>query len=388
LNIFQITWELLENGKIIQKDTLPKLKLDPGKEEIVQIPFAEHNLKSNNEYYLTVKYLLAEKLIWAEEGFCLGWDQFEIPVHSQKEIQDISKFYPKIEVSDLLEQIKLEGINFDITIGKKSGGIESFIYNSKNLIRAPLIPNFWRAPTDSDLGLSFLFPSKKFRKTDWKKAGENRKVENIKVEQISHQIIRIEITSSLSNSLTNYVTIYTVHGDGEIIIENKFTPSKDMIRFGMQMAIPNQYNKITWYGRGPHENYWDRKTGAELGIYSKTIDEFIHNYVRPQENSNRCDVRWIKFLNKEEVGILIVGMPLLNVSAWPYSLDDLENATHINELPKRDIITVNIDYQQKGVGSQLTESCLAHGEPALKKHRLEGNKAYSYKFRLKPIENH
>jgi beta-galactosidase len=80
-------------------------------------------------------------------------------------------------------------------------------------------------------------------------------------------------------------------------------------------------------------------------------------------------------------------MPLLNISAWPYSMDDLENAKHINELPKRDIITVNIDYQQKGVGNQLTESCLAKGEPALKKYRLEGNKAYSYKFRIKPVQN-
>ena len=86
------------------------------------------------------------------------------------------------------------------------------------------------------------------------------------------------------------------------------------------------------------------------------------------------------------MGISIVGMPLLSVSAWPYSLDDLENAAHINELPKRDIITVNIDYQQKGVGSQLSERCLANGEPTLKKYRLEANKTYSYKFKLRPNE--
>ena len=387
LNNFKITWELLENGNRIQEGILPSLSLEPGEEQLIQIPFAESELKSENEYFLTVKYFLAEKLLWAEEGFCIGWDQFEIPFQTQKETIKNYRLYPNLELSDTLEQIKIKGINFEIIIGKKSGGIESYLYEGKNLICAPLVPNFWRAPTDSDLGLSFMFPSKKFRKTDWKKAGENRKVENVKIEHSTSQKLQIEIASTLSNSLTSYISIYTILGDGEIMVENNFTPSKDMIKFGMQMAIPNQYNKITWYGRGPHENYWDRKIGAAIGIYTKHIDDFVHNYVRPQENANRCDVRWIKFTNKEGIGISITGMPLLNISAWPYSMDDLENAKHINELPKRDIITVNIDYLQKGVGSQLTESCLAKGEPALRKYRLEGNKAYSYKFRIKPVHN-
>ena len=153
----------------------------------------------------------------------------------------------------------------------------------------------------------------------------------------------------------------------------------------MQMGIPKEYERITWYGRGPHENYWDRKTSAAVGVYSMSIDQFKQEYIRPQENGNRCDIRWVTFTNKNGMGILIKGMPLLSISAWPYNMEDLGKATHIHELPHRDIITVNLDYKQKGVGSGLTESSLVHNEPTLKKYRLEGKINYNYKFKLKPI---
>jgi len=115
------------------------------------------------------------------------------------------------------------------------------------------------------------------------------------------------------------------------------------------------------------------------------LGDFKQDYVRPQENGNRCDVRWIAFRNKNGFGILAKGMPLLSISAWPYSIDDLEKAKHINELPERDFITVNLDYRQKGLGSGLTESSLVHDEPTLSKYRLESNNMYRYKFLFKPI---
>jgi beta-galactosidase len=146
----------------------------------------------------------------------------------------------------------------------------------------------------------------------------------------------------------------------------------------MQMAMPEEFNVMTWYGRGPQESYWDRKTGAAVGVYSGRVEEVIHDYVRPQENGNRTDVRWVALTNKDGAGLLAVGMPLLNVSAWPYTMWDLERARHVHELPRRDSITVNLDYKQMGVGGDNSWGARTHPEYTLPAG------PYSYSFRLRP----
>src|SRR3990170_7293379 len=118
----------------------------------------------------------------------------------------------------------------------------------------------------------------------------------------------------------------------------------------MQMAIPAELRHVTWYGRGPHENYSDRSASAIFSCYNARIDQFIHNYVRPQENANRTGVRWIAFTDDRGNGLLAVRRSGLGASAWPYTMEDLEQARHIHELPRRDAITVNLDGGQMGVG--------------------------------------
>jgi beta-galactosidase len=126
---------------------------------------------------------------------------------------------------------------------------------------------------------------------------------------------------------------------------------------------------------------FDRKTGAPVGIYSGLVEELIHNYVRPQENGNRTDVRWVTFMNKNESGIFFadIGGTYLNISAWPYTMEDLEEAKHINELPRRENITLNIDYKQQGVGGDRIGILDVHEEYKLKK-----NKKLTYCFLFKP----
>jgi len=152
----------------------------------------------------------------------------------------------------------------------------------------------------------------------------------------------------------------------------------ELVRFGMQMALPGKYSTMTWLGRGPHENYWDRNSGAAVGLYSGSVEELLHVYTRPQESSNRTDGRWLTLTDNNGSGLLAVGMPLLSVSAWPYSMDDLEQAKHIHELPRRDFVTLNLDYRQMGVGGDDSWGALPHDE-----YRLPA-KSYSYRFRLKP----
>jgi beta-galactosidase len=146
----------------------------------------------------------------------------------------------------------------------------------------------------------------------------------------------------------------------------------------MQMAIPARYSTMTYLGRGPYENYWDRHTGSAVGLHSGTVEELLHVYTRPQESSNRTDVRWLMLADNNGAGLLAVGMPLLSISAWPYSMEDMEKAMHIHELPRRDFVTVNLDYRQMGVGGDDSWGARTHPEYTLPAQ------PYRYSFRLMP----
>ncbi len=371
-------WELTANGIIIQEGKMKKFNIKPKDTMDVIIPFKQPELSPNTEYHLKTVFLLCEDTLWAKKGHILAWDQFKIPYNIPIE--------PKIEISELknieLEEsendLMIKGEYFKVIIGKKSGVIESYYFNNKELITNALIPNFWRAPTDNDR-MGFRRDQDQNSDKTWREASKNRVTSKVEFEQIKPQVIRINVEFDVINSKEPLKTAYIIYGNGVIIIRNEFTPTRAIIRFGMQTSIPKEFNKMTWNGRGPHETMFDRKTGAAIGIYSDSVKNLIHPYVRPQENGNRTDVRWVTMTNKEGNGLLIsdVGGTNLNVSAWPYSMEDLESAKHNHQLPRREFITFNIDYKQRGVGSFWLH----------RKYILEGNKKYSYAFLLRGYTN-
>jgi beta-galactosidase len=217
----------------------------------------------------------------------------------------------------------------------------------------------------------------------WRRAGQDRKVGKVTSEQISPQVIRITAEAAIPvGENWKYTSTYTVIGSGDIIVAGSIEPgselSRDLPRFGMQMAMPGEFGTMSWFGRGPNESYWDRKTGSAVGLYSGLVEEQFHPYVRPQETGNKTDVRWVALTNKDGAGLLAVGMPLLSASAWPFTMEDLEKAEHIHELPRRETITVNLDYKQMGVGGDDSWGARTHPEYTLPA------KAYSYQFRLRP----
>ncbi|MHA1784221.1 MAG: glycoside hydrolase family 2 TIM barrel-domain containing protein, partial [Candidatus Helarchaeota archaeon] len=380
LNFFDARWELTANGIKIQEGILPKIEIEPQTSKEIKISFDKPNIEPNTEYHLKVEFMLSGDQIWAKKGHVVAWDQFIMPYKAPKTIEIDTSSMKDLKIEDSLNKIIIKGSDLKISIGKDSGAIESLTFQDKDIISTPLQPNFWRAPTDNDLGLAKFIPILMRFVRRWASANKKRKVIDISSKQIKPNIIEVKVLSKVPFGKSKHEIIYKIHGNGNIIITNKFTPKKEMIRFGMQMSILKEFNNVTWFGRGPHETYWDRKTGATIGIHSRNVEEIIHNYVRPQENGNRTDVRWVSFLNKDNFGILIVAKEsLLNFSAWPYTMEDLENATHVNELPRRDTITVNIDYKQRGVGGDNPVLTSIHDEFKLKK-----NKMYSYSFVLKP----
>ncbi|NHJ85293.1 MAG: DUF4981 domain-containing protein [Asgard group archaeon] len=378
-------WLIKGDGRILQSGVIDKLPILPGSFIDIKIPIMEHS--SSFDYQLIFNFKLKEDTNWAKAGFIVAWDQFKLPLLTKARKPINIDNYSELKIDQSKREINIRNDTFSLSFSKKSGRLISFIYKNKELITSPLTQNFWRAPIDNDLGLfsfapKFLVPFVKRRFYRWKRANMRQRLMKLKITSITSKKIQILTKSRVILGGSPIVNKYTIFSSGDVIVENSYRPRVNLIRYGMQIAIPNEFSTIHWYGKGPHETMWDRKNGAAIDNYSLEINDFIHNYIKPQENANRSDVHWFT-LSNDNSGILVQTMSkyLLNFSAWPYTMSDLEKAQHINELPKRDVITVNIDYNQKGVGGDWPAIALTH-----KEYKLKGMRKYSYSFRLRPYD--
>ena len=183
---------------------------------------------------------------------------------------------------------------------------------------------------------------------------------------------------------SEYTLTYSFRGDGSVRVEWKLNtpePNKQGVipRLGMCFKLDESLNQVAWYGRGPHESYLDRKAGAEVGLFRKTVEELHHPYITPQENGNRSDARWATFVGKDGRGLKITGAPLMDFSAWNYSQRDLAGAKHGHELPDRDFIAVNVDKKQSGLGGTNSWG----GKPLERYRLLPG--CHSFEFMVSPV---
>ena len=379
LSNYEVRWNLTQDGKVIQAGKIDTLNTPAGDRALLKLPVHQPELKPGYEYWLNLSVHLKTGNFWAKKGFTAAWDQFKMPwaiAHVPKE--NLNAAGP-VRVDQSGNAIVVTGSDFKININNKNGSLVSYNWRGHNLISGPLRPNYWRAPTDNDIA--------GFRGSldAWKKAGDERKVDNVKIDQPDRKKLEVTVAGTLPVGKSKWKIVYTIYGNGVVKIAQQLNPigevPPDIPKIGAELSIPKEYGKMSWYGRGPWANYRDKKSGADIGIYSGEVDSLWTDYVRPQENGNRCDVRWVAFTNKNGEGLLAVGDPTLSISAWPYSLHDLEKARHIDELPRRNYITVNLDYKQMGVGGIDTWSPKARPLPQF---RLPASRVYNYKFYLIP----
>jgi hypothetical protein len=182
-------------------------------------------------------------------------------------------------------------------------------------------------------------------------------VKTVDVKESEKGLTDIIVSSTLQNKQSNtgfnYTTVYTVFADGKIEMSVKIEPFGELPnlpRLGFQLIFDDSFNTFEWYGRGPHESYNDRKVGALIGKYSGTVDEQFTNYVVPQENGNKTDVRWAQLTNSDGIGLKVSGNIPLETSVHHYSAQALSDAVHTYELKKEDLTYWNIDYRQGGLG--------------------------------------
>ena len=375
LDKYTATWMLEENGVKIQEGTLPALALLPGDTTSIIVPFKAPKTKAGAAYFLTLSFRLKENTKWAQAGHIIAWEQFELPFASPALITQAGTL-PAVALADNADDVLVTGSSFTVKINKKTGLLDAYVLQGKEMLLSPLKPNFWRPLTDNDLKGARVQDLQK----EWKTAADKTEVKSIESTKIGSGAI-IKATLELKNIASRYDLTYEVTGDGEVKVTAAFYPAAglpELPRFGMQTKVSQSLDSWTWFGKGPHENYNDRQLSANVGLYKVSVkDDFFH-YVYPQESNNRTKVRWFSLLNESGKGLKVIGDQPLSVSAWPYTQEALDAATHTYEL-KEDDITVNIDHKQMGVGG---DDGWSHRAKAHEEFRLP-NGQYGYSFTLK-----
>lgn len=379
INFLEAEWELIADGKIIKKAAIGKIDLEPQQSKIISIPVKSKEL-NNKEHFIKFSFKLAENTPWAPKGHLIAWDQIAYPYQKKNINQEKGS---KLEIKESAQSYIIKGNNFSIKIGKPSGVIEQYKFKGKDLIKTPLVPNLWRAMTDNDLAWRGKAGGGKSK--TWQKAGPDRKVVSITSKKIDANTFEITAVMDMTEQVSKYKIVYTISGDGSVKLDAEFNHGANtpiVPRIGMQMTMPAEFKNFEWYGRGPHENYSDRKTGAEIGIWKLKLEDMIFGYIRPQENGNRTDVRNVTISDNTGTALKVYGLPLVDFSAWPYSQDTLDAAKHDYKLPREDFVTVNIDYGQVGLGGDTTWGRRAKAQ---KKYLFVPGKAYKYSFIIKGV---
>lgn len=378
LDEFEPRWTLTEEGQVIQEGTMPRVDVAPGAARVVTIPYREPEPAPGAEYHLLVSFTMPEATRWSPEGHVVASEQFALPYSAPSPPRPRPAGGLDVDESD--QRVRLSGPDLRIEIDKERGTIASYAYRDSELFRNGPVPHFWRAPTDNDEGSGYSAEL-----TTWRDAATNRRVEEVMVTRLDDGRIRVDVRCELPTapSTSRHDMTFTIDSDGAVEISATVTPGAglpDLPLVGTRMTMDSGFENLSWFGRGPHENYWDRKDSAFVGRHRSTLDELFTPYVRCQETGNRTDVRWIELTNATGFGIRAEANETVEVSALRYTTEDLEQSGHPHELT-RTATTVQINHRQMGVGDN---SFVSSGRPR-PEFRLPANRSYQYHYTLRPV---
>ncbi|MEA3476988.1 MAG: glycoside hydrolase family 2 TIM barrel-domain containing protein, partial [Bacteroidota bacterium] len=379
LDRFDFNWEMIEDGKVIGKGQINDVDIQPGEEETYQINLPLQDMQPGKEYFINFSAKTNADWGLIPGGYELAREQIPIP-NITPYMVSIPAGELKFDMDDPIYTIK--GDQFSVQFNKESGMMVAYEYKGTALIKEGPLPNFWRAPTDNDYGNRMQKKNKV-----WQEASKERKVESFEIKQVSKSEVMVKIKYQLEGAHALFTSDYNIIGSGEIYLVNSLDIGESELpeipRLGMKMVLPEGFDNVKWYGRGPHENYSDRKTSSFIGLYQSNVDDMYFPYVRPQENGNRTEIRWMALTNHEGTGLLIIGKPTFSGSALHYTTDDLDYTVsqkkHINDLEARPEVYLNIDMNQRGVAGDNS-----WGAKPLEKYRIKARN-YTYTMVLSPL---
>jgi beta-galactosidase len=410
INIFDITATIKADGKVLKTIPMETLSVETHTGKLIRIPLGDVTYQVNTEYFIEVS--ATTKSAWGllPKGFEVAHEQIKLDAKYKKESLSIENgidlFVKKEGQNTIVSNADLE-----LVFNKEEGRLISYKFKNNELLKdgkGPK-PNFWRAVTDNDFGSKM-----QIKNIEWKKASLFSEVTEVVSKQISANEVELKVTYKLPGVATLFKSVYTINGNGVIRIENTLGVTDyngDLPRIGMRMQLPKQYNEMTYFGRGPWENYQDRKHSAFVDLYTSTVSDQYVPYIRPSENGYKTEVRWVSLINNNGNGLMVVAedaekglgigalhMPNEDFDMTPgldygdstsvdekYQIDgipEVDSAKHTTEIKEQDLVQLNIDLVQRGVAGDDSW----YSKPQ-EKYLVKGTIEYNYAFYLFPIEN-
>jgi beta-galactosidase len=367
------------------------LDLAPLSRKIVSIPYSKPQIIPGKEYRLNISSSLREDHVWAEKGFEVSWEQFELKAWNKPEA--VAYKPGKVTVAEDNDNVTLTGEGFSYTFDKKTGELKSIVSGGNELLTSPLKLNVWRAPLANEVDGWNAYSAPQPRTGGYGGIGHSNVVASLyystglddlgyAVSSVNarefdggaavdiRELVLLDGGQGESKQLDQYISgmsfngfestyRYIVYGDGTMKIHHMVKPQGSMPawlpRIGITLGLDGSLSNVEWYGRGPHANYPDRKSGYRIGIWNTTVEDMYEPYLIPQDFGLRTDNRWVRMTDQEGRGLEFSTDELFNFNAYNYTTENLTKAVYTYQLKKTEDITFNLDYATSGVG------CTARG---------------------------
>jgi beta-galactosidase len=395
LSGFNFNYEIKGNGIVVKKGNIQGVNLKPGitSDFAVETGFEQ---QPGVEYFMNLYATLKEDDGLTGAGTILASEQFLLPSSGQLTVKNREKKEVSMESSP--DHIHVKSGDLNVVFNRLNGEISQYRWRGKEMMEQGPVPDLWRGPTDNDFGNNMHQWA-----SIWREAGKKRVVRDVHAGiegNLAKVVFHFDLLDMENDqTIATYSSTYTIDGASNTTVWNHFTGTSENLpkipRFGMNLIMPRQYDQMTWLGRGPHESYWDRNSSAFVDLHTGPVADQYFPYIRPQENGNKTDVRWVAITNDNGEGILFKGMQLLSVSAHHNLREDFESPgrtdgrgrsgeivrnRHITDVKSRELTSVNIDFRQMGVGGDNSWGAHTHDRYSLKDNE------YSYGFMIIPLD--
>ncbi|MFB9864394.1 glycoside hydrolase family 2 TIM barrel-domain containing protein [Rufibacter immobilis] len=380
LGNFQLAWEVLENGKVVEKGMVPAISAGPQQSTAIVLPLKTKK-RPGQEYFLNISYQLKTAEPFLEKGYSLAATQFALTPTAQA--TEVAPGKGNLKEEEAAGKLVVTGKDFKIAFDLQKGTLSTYSLKGETLIEQGPQPAFWRAPTDNDIGAGY---HKSLRM--WRNAyGTGRLTSAVhRRTALGYEVVFVKELLE-GDAITEQV--FSVYGDGTVKVATHLKAVKGnhkiLLRMGNDLQVNKALANIQYYGRGPWENYWDRKTASFVGLFQQHVENQYFPYARPQESGNKSDVRWVTLTTKKGKGLKVeFADSLLNFSALPYHLDDLDpeqdkKQYHSGELEKRDHIYLHVDLQQTGL-----QGIDSWGSQPLEQYRIPFQD-HKYSYTIRPL---
>ncbi len=370
LKAYRLDWQLLEDGRVVKQGSAGPLSAEARQSEMLDLDF-EHRYLPEHEYFLNLSASLIQDEGALQAGHVIAQEQLLL---QSPEPASSAAEKGRLKVRNDKNEVRVTSKGFELSFDKHTGFIDDLSYSGLSVLKAQPRPEFWRAPVDND----FDVPSYQASLATWQHVGRDTTLTQLDVAKVSKSELRIETEHALNKIQSRYKTTYRIFANGEVDVSIWFYAAPhqrngSLPRLGTLFELPPALESVSWYGRGPHENYPDRKASAFVGQFSAQVNELFTPYVRPQESGYRSDVRRVSFTQADGRGVSFEGKQLIGFGASFYDTDQFDASKaevgrtnkHPHDLQKRERIFVNVDLSQRGVGG--TDSW---GSPPLFKYTL------------------